>query len=50
MTDPELHKCECCENLFRERSMCADLICRTCFDRENLQNKVCLPDVRSRPR
>jgi hypothetical protein len=38
--DADYHKCEVCDCLFRQSSMWSDTpICRTCYDRENLQNK-----------
>jgi len=40
--DPEFQRCQVCENLFARpwsRSMWTNLICKVCFDKENLHNK-----------
>jgi hypothetical protein len=38
--DEAYHKCQSCECLLRPASMWTELVCRTCYDRSNLQNKV----------
>ena len=41
--DPNYHRCHVCENIFAspyKHSMWTELICKVCFDKENLHNKV----------
>jgi len=47
-SDRAFQTCEICSHLFRPSSMWTDLICRTCFDRENLQEpKIWIPLTRT---
>lgn len=36
--DQELFKCECCSRMFRQDSMWGEIICNSCYDRENLRD------------
>jgi len=39
LNDDELHKCESCEEFFKQRSMVSSLCCKVCYDSKKLHEK-----------